>query len=241
MPQDPMTALNPSLTIGYQVMEPLLVHERLPRALIRTRAIELLKRTGIGNLPDILDAYPHQLSGGMRQRVVLAMALICHPSVLVADEPTTALDVTTQEQIMDLLQDVQREFGLSLIVISHDLGVVARIADHVLVMYAGRPAEYGTVHDIFARPSHPYTRGLLNSVDFASYPPRERLRSIPGVPPRLEALPRGCAFHPRCGYVRDVCRAVEPSLRSAPDLPSLTACHVAQAGELEPWRSPAGH
>jgi len=240
MPQDPMTALNPSLTIGYQVMEPLMVHERLPRSLIRIRAIELLKRTGIGNLPDILDAYPHQLSGGMRQRVVLAMALICRPGVLVADEPTTALDVTTQEQIIDLLQDLQREFGLSLIVISHDLGVVARIADHVLVMYAGRPAEYGSVDDIFARPSHPYTRGLLNSVDFASYPPRERLRSIPGVPPRLEALPSGCAFHPRCAYARDICRELKPTLMTAPGFPSLTACHVAQAGDLEPWPSPIG-
>jgi oligopeptide/dipeptide ABC transporter ATP-binding protein len=168
------------------------------------------------------------------------MALIGRPSVLVADEPTTALDVTTQEQIIDLLQDLQREFGLSLIVISHDLGVVARIADHVLVMYAGRPAEYGSVDDIFARPSHPYTRGLLNSVDFASYPPREHLRSIPGVPPRLEALPSGCAFHPRCAYARDLCREVKPALSSAPGLPSLTACHVAQAGELEPWSSPAG-
>jgi oligopeptide/dipeptide ABC transporter ATP-binding protein len=234
-----MTALNPSLTIGYQVSEPLLVHERITRQAARSRAIELLAKTGIPNLPAILDAYPHQLSGGMRQRVILSMSLICQPIVLIADEPTTALDVTTQEQIIDLLQEIQAESGLSLILITHDLGVVARIADQVLVMYAGRPAEHGAVDDIFYRPSHPYTRGLLRSVDFDSYAPRERLRSIPGIPPRLDALPTGCAFHPRCPYAREICREVVPPFEASPSLPSITACHVAHAGELEPWQSPA--
>jgi oligopeptide/dipeptide ABC transporter ATP-binding protein len=236
MPQDPMTALNPSLTIGYQVGEPLLVHERVSRQAARSRAVELLKKTGIANLPAILDAYPHQLSGGMRQRVVLSMSLICRPTVLIADEPTTALDVTTQEQIIDLLQEIQVESGLSLILITHDLGVVARIADQVLVMYAGRPAEHGAVDDIFYRPSHPYTRGLLRSVDFESYAARERLQSIPGVPPRLDALQGGCAFHPRCPYAREICRQVAPPFVGGPSLPSITACHVAHLGELEPWQ-----
>jgi oligopeptide/dipeptide ABC transporter ATP-binding protein len=239
MPQDPMTALNPSLTVGYQVGEPLRVHERVTRQAARSRAVALLAKTGIANLPAILDSYPHQLSGGMRQRVILAMSLICQPTVLIADEPTTALDVTTQEQIIDLLQEIQAESGLSLILITHDLGVVARIADQVLVMYAGRPVEHGTIDDIFYRPSHPYTRGLLRSVDFESYAPREHLRSIPGVPPRLDALPAGCAFHPRCPYVRDICRDVAPPFTASPSLHSITACHVAHSGELEPWPSPA--
>jgi oligopeptide/dipeptide ABC transporter ATP-binding protein len=240
MPQDPMTALNPSLKVGFQVSEPLLVHQRVSRQEARSRAADLLTKTGIPNVPAILDTYPHHLSGGMRQRVVLSMSLICRPTVLIADEPTTALDVTTQEQIIDLLQAIQQESGLSLILITHDLGVVARIADHVLVMYAGRPAEYGTVDDIFYNPSHPYTRGLLQSVDFESYAPRERLRSIPGVPPRMVALPEGCAFHPRCPYAVDVCRKLDPTFKRVPDLPTVTACHVAQAGELEQWQSSRG-
>jgi oligopeptide transport system ATP-binding protein len=236
MPQDPMTALNPSLTIGYQVAEPLRLHEQLSRRDSLPRAIELLRKTGMPNLPAILDAYPHQLSGGMRQRAVLAMSLICKPAVLIADEPTTALDVTTQEQIVDLLQSFQSESDLSLILITHDLGVVARIADEVLVMYAGRPVEYGTVDEIFYQPSHPYTRGLLRSVDFESYVPREYLQSIPGVPPRLDELPRGCAFHPRCPYARDACRQVVPPLAHSPLASSVTACLVAQEGDLEPWQ-----
>jgi oligopeptide/dipeptide ABC transporter ATP-binding protein len=236
MPQDPMTALNPSLTIGYQVSETLLVHERVAKQAAWSRAAELLKKTGIANVSAVLDSYPHQLSGGMRQRVVLSMSLICRPAILIADEPTTALDVTTQEQIIDLLQEIQVESGLSLILITHDLGVVARIADDVLVMYAGRPAEYGAIDDLFYQPNHPYTRGLLRSVDFESYAPRERLRSIVGIPPRLDALPSGCAFHPRCPYAREICRETAPPFEGGPGLSSITACHVAHLGELEPWQ-----
>ncbi|HEX4214218.1 MAG TPA: ABC transporter ATP-binding protein [Candidatus Dormibacteraeota bacterium] len=235
MPQDPMTALNPSLTVGYQVTEPLRVHERASRAAAGERALALLARTGIGNPEAALRAYPHQLSGGMRQRVVLAMALICHPEVLIADEPTTALDVTTQEQIIDLLQEMQADSGLSLILITHDLGVVARIADRVLIMYAGRSAEYGTTEDIFYRPSHPYTRGLLASVDFDSYAPGSHLGSIPGAPPRLDALPSGCAFRTRCPFARAVCEERVPVLRAGPSVPGEVACHVALAGDLPPW------
>ncbi len=237
MPQDPMTALNPSLTIGYQVSETLLVHEQIGKRAARVRAVELLKKTGIANASAIIDAYPHQLSGGMRQRVVLSMSLICQPTVLIADEPTTALDVTTQEQIIDLLQEIQTGSGLSLILITHDLGVVARIADEVLVMYAGRPAERGAIDDLFYQPNHPYTRGLLRSVDFESYAPRERLRSIVGTPPRLDALPGGCAFHPRCPYAREICHETAPPFQGGPGLASITACHVAHLGELEPWQS----
>jgi oligopeptide/dipeptide ABC transporter ATP-binding protein len=235
MPQDPMTALNPSLTIGYQVSEPLLLHERLTRDTAYARSADLLTRLGIPDSRAMLRAYPHQLSGGMRQRAVLAMALICGPKVLIADEPTTAVDVTTQEQIIDLLQSLQRESGLSLLLITHDMGVVARIADAVLVMYAGRAAEYGLTREVFYRPVHPYTRGLLDSIDYQDYKPREHLKSIAGVAPRMDALPTGCAFHVRCPYVRDICREAGPTLGPIPGVATLAACHPAQAGELEPW------
>jgi oligopeptide/dipeptide ABC transporter ATP-binding protein len=199
-----------------------------------------LTQTGIPNVNAIMETYPHHLSGGMRQRVVLSMSLIGRPSVLIADEPTTALDVTTQEQIIDLLQEIQQQSGLSLVLITHDLGVVARIADHVLVMYAGRPVEYGSVDDIFYRPNHPYTRGLLQSVDFGSYVPRERLRSIPGTPPRLSHLPGGCAYRPRCPFAVDICASVDPAFATTPSLPTVSACHVALAGELPQWQSSTG-
>jgi oligopeptide/dipeptide ABC transporter ATP-binding protein len=234
MPQDPVSALNPSLTIGRQVTEPLMVHEQGSRQEATKRAVELLRMLGIPNLPGALDAYPHQLSGGMRQRVLLAMSLIGRPKVLIADEPTTSVDVTTQEQIIDLLGDIQRDSSLALIVITHDLGVVARIATRVLVMYAGRVAEYGDADEVFDRPTHPYTRALLRSVDFAGAAPRTRLYALEGYPPQLGDLPSGCAFHPRCGYCEDVCRQIVPILGPPPDAGSLSACHLATQGRLPP-------
>ena len=232
--QDPMTALNPSLRVGFQIMEAVLEHGQASESEARRRALELVQRMGLPHPKAILDSYPHELSGGMRQRAILAMALSCGPDVLIADEPTTALDVTTQEQIVDLLQELQAAEQLALILITHDLGVVARIADEVLVMYAGRPVEYGDVYSLFANPAHPYTRGLLASVEFERYAPRERLQSIPGVPARLDAVPPGCPFHPRCPYAADRCTEVRPELGSAPGFTTATACIVAQAGDLEP-------
>jgi oligopeptide transport system ATP-binding protein len=233
--QDPMTALNPGLRVGRQVMEPLLIHRITDRDGARTRALDLLARTHLPDPQGVFEAYPHQLSGGMRQRVVLAMALACEPDILIADEPTTALDVTTQEQIVDLLREIQEATRLSLILISHDLGVVARIADEVLVVYAGRSAEHGAVRDVFRRPSHPYTRGLLESVDLRQYRPRERLDSIPGVPPRLDDVPSGCPFHPRCRHAEPQCAERVPELRRPPGAPTLAACLVAQDGRLPAW------
>ena len=234
MPQDPVSALNPSLTIGRQVTEPLVIHRQASRQEATERAVELLRMLGIPNLPAALDAYPHQLSGGMRQRVLLAMSLIGRPRVLIADEPTTSVDVTTQEQIIDLLGDIQRDSSLALIVITHDLGVVARIATRVLVMYAGRVVEYGDADEVFDQPMHPYTRALLRSVDFAGAPPRTRLYALEGYPPQLGNLPSGCAFHPRCGYCVDICRQFVPELGPVPDRRSLSACHLATQGRLPP-------
>ena len=234
MPQDPVSALNPSLTIGRQVTEPLMVHEQGSRQEATDRAVELLRMLGIPNLPGALDAYPHQLSGGMRQRVLLAMSLIGRPQVLIADEPTTSVDVTTQEQIIDLLGDIQRDSSLALIVITHDLGVVARIAARVLVMYAGRVVEYGDADQVFDRPTHPYTRALLRSVDFAGAPPRTRLYALEGYPPQLGDLPSGCAFNPRCGYCEDICRQLVPELGPSADGGSLSACHLATQRRLPP-------
>jgi len=234
MPQDPVSALNPSLTIGRQVTEPLVIHHQESHQGAVERAVELLRMLGIPNLPAALDAYPHQLSGGMRQRVLLAMSLIGRPRVLIADEPTTSVDVTTQEQIIDLLGEIQRESSLALIIITHDLGVVARVATRVLVMYAGRVVEYGDADEVFDRPMHPYTRGLLRSVDFAGGAPRTRLYALEGNPPQLGDLPAGCAFHPRCGYCVDICRQVVPELGPLPDGASLSACHLATQGRLSP-------
>ena len=231
--QDPMTTFNPSLRVGFQVVEALLEHERGPRREAEQRAVELLAKMGIAHPRVVFDSYPHQLSGGMRQRAALAMALLCRPEVLIADEPTTALDVTTQEQIIDLLLELQAEFNLSIILITHDLGVVARIAESVLVMYAGRPAEYGSTDDIFYRSSHPYTRGLLASVDYVAYQPGQRLKPIPGFPPRLDRLPAGCAFNPRCAYAEAVCRDRVPELGPVPAAHTIAACHPAQAGTLQ--------
>ena len=210
--QDPMTSLNPVHTIGKQLVEAILLHRDVTKAQARGRALELLKAVGIPRADRRVDDYPHQFSGGMRQRVMIAMALVNDPDLLIADEPTTALDVTTQAQILELMNRLQREFGSAIIIITHDLGVVAETADDVVVMYAARIAEQGPVDEIFKRPHHPYTWGLLGSL------PRldtdtERLVQIPGQPPSLLNPPRGCRFHPRCPYVMNVCKQEEPELK----------------------------
>jgi peptide/nickel transport system ATP-binding protein len=227
--QDPMTSLNPVHSVGKQLNEAVLLHRDVSRAEARQRSLELLKAVGIPRADKRIDDYPHQFSGGMRQRVMIAMALINEPDLLIADEPTTALDVTTQAQILNLMLKLQEEFNTAIIMITHDLGVVAEIADDVVVMYAGRVAEEGTVDEIFTRPHHPYTWGLLGSL------PRldadvERLVQIQGQPPSLLNPPRGCRFHPRCPYVMDVCKTTEPLLAPVPDSPGhLQACHLDEA------------
>jgi oligopeptide/dipeptide ABC transporter ATP-binding protein len=234
MPQDPVSSLNPALTVGLQVTEPLLVHRKGSRQQAEQDAVDLLGKVGIPDPPRAMRSYPHQLSGGMRQRVLLAMCLIGRPSVLIADEPTTAVDVTTQEQIIDLLASIQSQQHLAMLLITHDLGVVARIASTVLVMYGGRVVEHGSADQVFEQPMHPYTRGLLQSVDFDSIAPRTRFFALEGAPPQLGDLPPGCAFNPRCRYSEPVCLETVPKL--APTTGSgQSACHVAARGELPPW------
>jgi peptide/nickel transport system ATP-binding protein len=207
--QEPMTALNPVFTVGEQIAETLRVHEGIDRRAARGRAQDLLKRVGISNPAQRLDQYPHELSGGMRQRVMIAMALACRPQLLIADEPTTALDVTIQAQILALLRDLQRELGMAVVLITHDLGVIAQVVDRVAVMYAGRIVEEGPVAAVFERPSHPYTRLLLESIPSLDHE-QDRLPSIPGMVPGLSQLPPGCRFHPRCPLARPPCAERQP-------------------------------
>lgn len=207
--QEPMTALNPVFTIGDQIAETLVVHRRATKRQARDEAVELLRRVRIPSPESRVKDYPHQLSGGMRQRVMIAIALACAPSLVIADEPTTALDVTIQAQILDLLREMQSVFDLSLLLITHDLGIVAETADRVVVMYAGRVVETGPVRSILRSPQHPYTRGLLASMP--SGVPGERLRAIDGSVPMLGQLPRGCAFHPRCPDRFERCVTAPPS------------------------------
>jgi len=209
--QEPMTSLNPVLTIGDQVAEAAIVHQRLSRRAARARAIEMLQQVGIPDPESRVDDYPHQLSGGMRQRVMIAMALICHPQILIADEPTTALDVTIQAQILELLARLQQQLGMAVLLITHDLGVVAGTADRVVVMYAGQVVESAPTPELFARPRHPYTEGLMASIPRLDRP-RERLHSIPGSVPAATAWPAGCRFHPRCPFAWEKCRTEEPPL-----------------------------
>jgi peptide/nickel transport system ATP-binding protein len=224
--QDPMTSLNPVHTIGRQLEEAILLHRDVTKKSARARSLELLKAVGIPHAEQRIDDYPHQFSGGMRQRVMIAMALINDPDLLIADEPTTALDVTTQAQILSLMKRLQDEFGSAIIMITHDLGVVAEIADDVEVMYAAKVVEQAEVHDLFHRPQHPYTWGLMGSL------PRletdvERLTQIPGQPPSLLRPPPGCRFHPRCPYVMEVCKTSEPELvPTQRDAEHLQACHL---------------
>ncbi len=211
--QEPMTSLNPVFSIGNQIIEAIRTHEPLSERAARTRAIELLGRVGISSPERRLEQYPHQFSGGMRQRVMIAMALACNPRLLIADEPTTALDVTIQAQLLDLLSDLRRETGMAVLLITHNMGVIAEFADRVMVMYAGRIAEEGPVESIFDDPRHPYTRGLLGSTPTLLHD-APRLQVIPGQLPALSAPPPGCRFAPRCGLRVDACDAGRPPLET---------------------------
>jgi peptide/nickel transport system ATP-binding protein len=224
--QDPMTSLNPVKTIGAQLVEAILLHRDVSKKQATARARELLNAVGIPRADRRIDDYPHQFSGGMRQRVMIAMALINDPDLLIADEPTTALDVTTQAQILNLMKKLQQDFGSAIVMITHDLGVIAEIADDIVVMYAARVAEQAPVSNLFRRPHHPYTWGLLGSL------PRldinvERLTQIQGQPPSLLNPPRGCRFHPRCPYVMEICKETEPDLSPVSHDPMhFQRCHL---------------
>jgi oligopeptide transport system ATP-binding protein len=223
--QDPMTSLNPVLTIGRQITESIKVHLGMSKEEATQRAVDLLDRVGIPEAANRLGDYPHQFSGGMRQRVMIAMALSCDPTLLIADEPTTALDVTIQAQIVELMIHLQEQYGMSMIWITHDLGVVAGLADRVMVMYAGYIVEEASVDEIFSHPQHPYTRALMDALPRVDRRRNRRLKSIAGAPPSLLVEPRGCPFAPRCDYVIDRCLAENPPLLSV-GLSHKTACWV---------------
>ena len=212
--QDPLTSLNPLYTVGQQLVETILTHLPMSAAQARQRAVDLLKDTGIPAAEQRIDHYPHQFSGGMRQRVVIALALAAEPQLIVADEPTTALDVSIQAQIIQLLKSICKTRGAAVMLITHDMGVIAETCDRVAVMYAGRVAEIGPVHEVINRPAHPYTAGLMASIPDMEQD-RERLNQIDGAMPRLNAIPNGCAFNPRCPQVFDRCRAERPDLMPA--------------------------
>jgi peptide/nickel transport system ATP-binding protein len=235
--QDPLSAMHPYYTVGNQIAEAYTVHHDVSRKAARNRAIEMLDRVGIPQPDRRVDDYPHQFSGGMRQRAMIAMALINNPGLLIADEPTTALDVTVQAQILDLLQDLQREFNSAIIMITHDLGVVAEMADDVLVMYAGRAVEYGPTKEILVHPEMPYTWGLLSSVPDVQGDPDAKLIPIRGNPPSLLNPPTGCPFHPRCDHrdkvPGDLCRTTLPELAQAQAGGNHTKrCHLANPDEV---------
>lgn len=214
--QEPMTSLNPVHTVGQQIAEMVIRHEKLSQQKARARAIEMLDLVGIPEPKTRVDNYPHEMSGGMRQRAMIAMALACEPRILIADEPTTALDVTIQAQMLELLDDLQQKLGMAIIFITHDLGVVAEVADRVVVMYAAQVVETASVEDIFNNPRMPYTAGLMNSIPrLGSSIKKTRLEAIPGTVPALTSLPDGCRFNPRCAFATDVCRAALPALETA--------------------------
>lgn len=224
--QDALSSLNPVLSVGDQLAEMFTVHRGMSRKDARAKAVELMERVGIPGARERVRQYPHQFSGGMRQRIMIAMALALEPALIIADEPTTALDVTVQAQVMELLATLQRELNMGLILITHDLGVVADVADRIAVMYAGRIVETAPVHDIYKAPAHPYTRGLLESIPRLDQKGGE-LYAIKGLPPNLMHIPPGCAFHPRCPIARDICRTDEPPLYEvSPERGS--ACHFWQ-------------
>lgn len=226
--QDPMTSLNPTMTIGRQIMEGLKRHRRLNPEKARAQALEMLSLVGIPRPTERINHYPHQFSGGMRQRVMIAIALACRPTVLIADEPTTALDVTIQAQILELLKSVQQQLGTSIILITHDMGVVAALADRILVMYAGEIVEEGRTDQVFYRPQHPYTLALLGSIPRLDASGRSKLAAIPGTPPDLFRPPVGCAFAPRCSRTMQVC------LEMPPETQIVEAEHAAGCWLLHP-------
>jgi len=222
--QDPMTSLNPVFTIGFQITEAIMLHSGVSEPAAADRAAELLDMVGIADARSRLEDYPHQLSGGMRQRAMIAMALSCNPQLLIADEPTTALDVTIQAQIADLVRSLQEQLGMAVMWITHDLGLVAEIAENINVMYAGHIVEQGDILDIYHRPLHPYTIGLLGSVPRLDEAPDTKLDSIPGQPPDLVALPPGCPFAPRCTYTIDQCLTENPTLKNTDQKNHCIAC-----------------
>jgi oligopeptide/dipeptide ABC transporter ATP-binding protein len=230
--QDPMTSLNPVYRVGWQIEEQLRAHEGISAKQARRRTLELLGAVGIPNPQARVDDYPHQFSGGMRQRVMIAMGISCNPDVLIADEPTTALDVTIQAQILELIGNLQREFDSAVVLITHDLGVVAEVANRVAVMYAGRIVEYAEVRELFRRPQHPYTWGLLGSISRMDRPRQRRLAAITGQPPSLISLPAGCSFRPRCPHAFDRCRAERPDLVARSGAGHLDACFLAADEKL---------
>lgn len=223
--QEPMSSLNPVLTVGHQISEGLRLHRRIGKTEAREHAVRMLRAVGIPSPEERFDAYPHELSGGMRQRVMIAMALCCDPSLLIADEPTTALDVTIQAQILDLLNGLRDEFGTAILFITHDLGVIANTADDVMVMYLGRVIEKGPVNDVFADPQHPYTQGLLQSVPSVSGQVQPRLKAIEGSVPSLANPPSGCGFRDRCPHTFAKCANIVPELRVTSDA-HFVACHL---------------
>lgn len=228
--QDALASLHPYYKVGDQIAEAYLVHHNVSKKEARQRAVEMLQRVGIPNPEKRALDYPHQFSGGMRQRAMIAMALSCNPSLIIADEPTTALDVTIQAQILELLKDLQREYGMSIILITHDLGVVSQTADDIVIMYAGKVIEQGSVDEVLHRPHHPYTWGLLKSVPQLTSDPDVRLEAIPGTPPSLINPPSGCAFHPRCPLATSIMekcsRIVPPLLAESTSLHHISACHI---------------
>ncbi|MGA8247853.1 MAG: ABC transporter ATP-binding protein [Nocardioides sp.] len=235
--QDALTALHPFYSVGEQISEGYRIHHKVSKSEAKRRAIEMLDRVGIPQASSRVDDYPHQFSGGMRQRAMIAMALVNDPQLLIADEPTTALDVTVQAQILDLLQELQREFNSAVIIITHDLGVIAELADQTMVMYAGRAVEYGATREILTHPEMPYSWGLLGSVADVSGDATARLVPIPGTPPSLLNPPTGCAFHPRCAHVDkvpgDLCRTTLPDLLpGARGEHHVKRCHLANPGEI---------
>ncbi|MDT3396961.1 ABC transporter ATP-binding protein [Streptomyces sp. B1866] len=236
--QDPLSAMHPYYTVGAQIVEAYRVHHDVSRQVARRRAVELLDRVGIPQPDRRADSYPHEFSGGMRQRAMIAMALVNNPELLIADEPTTALDVTVQAQILDLIRDLQKEFGSAVVIITHDLGVVAELADDILVMYAGRCVERGPAEQVFHEPRHPYTWGLLGSMPRIDREHTDRLVPVRGTPPSLIDVPPGCAFHPRCPYadVPDggVTRTERPRLREVA-AGHLAACHLAAEDRARIW------
>jgi peptide/nickel transport system ATP-binding protein len=236
--QDPLTSMHPYYSVGHQIMEAYRVHNKVTKQVARKRAVDMLGRVGIPNPAVRVDDYPHQFSGGMRQRAMIAMALSCDPGLLIADEPTTALDVTVQAQILDLIVDLQDEFGSAVIIITHDLGVVAEISDQILVMYGGRAVEEGPATGVFGQPGHPYAWGLLGSMPRLDAGRVDRLKPIPGTPPSLINIPSGCPFHPRCGYRGEVggdrCVTEVPLLREIAPA-HLAACHLTSDQQSSIW------
>ncbi|HET6292787.1 MAG TPA: ABC transporter ATP-binding protein [Kribbella sp.] len=237
--QDPLSAMHPYYTVGHQIIEAYRVHNKVSKSVARKHAIEMLDRVGIPQPDRRVDAYPHQFSGGMRQRAMIAMALSCDPELLIADEPTTALDVTVQAQILDLIRDLQSEFNSAVIIITHDLGVVAELADDIQVMYAGRAIEYSSAEDIFERPQHPYTWGLLGSMPRIDRERTERLIPIKGTPPSLINVPSGCAFNPRCNYAHLNNGASETERPELLDIGNghMVACHLSPEQRRDAWET----